>query len=497
MEYLQLYLVFFKLGIVNFGGGYALFPLLEREFVINRKWVTNQELTDYYAIGQCTPGAFAVNISTFLGIKRKGALGGIIATLGFVSPAFIIIFIIASLLTNFSSNPYVLDALAGIRVCVFFLVIYAITKLFKTSIKDIPAGILAAVIAILAISVKVIPLYVYVIFAAGFGLLVSFIKEKKKNKTLIKEDAKNNNIKKNKIKVKKNHRPFLKSLGCAVSGFIIGLILGFIGCISFLFIKNKKYKEGLLSSVILWLILVFSIILRITMNTTLSFEVFFQFFKVGALAFGGGLATIPFLNELSISTGWFSLSDLANMLAVSESTPGAMGVNMSTYVGYTVFNTHLNNLGLSFIGSMLSTLGLVCPSVIVIFFVSLFLEKFKDNKYVNWIFYGLRAASIGLIFAAVFSVLKVSLFNQYQDNMGNSVDTINYAFNTAFNNVNGFASFFISLWDFIKLLLNFKACFLGILFGLIIFGFKKHPILYIAFAAYLGISFHMNQVITI
>ena len=201
MELIQLFFIFFKLGIVNFGGGYALFPLLEREFVINRKWVTNQELTDYYAIGQCTPGAFAVNISTFLGIRRKGILGGIIATLGFVSPAFIIIFIIASVLTNFSSNPYVLDALAGIRVCVFFLVIYAITKLFKTSIKDLPAGLLAASIAILAISVKVIPLYVYVIFAAGFGLLVSYIKEKKKNKNLIKEEEKP--IKEKKVKVKK------------------------------------------------------------------------------------------------------------------------------------------------------------------------------------------------------------------------------------------------------------------------------------------------------
>ena len=164
MEYLEIFLIFFKLGIVNFGGGYALFPLLEREFVTKRKWTTNQELTDYYAVGQCTPGAFAVNVSTFIGIKRKGILGGIIATLGFVFPAFIIIFIIASLLTNFSSNKYVLDALAGIRVCVFILVLYAIKKLMKNSIKDKISLCLAIFIAIMAIFVKVIPLYVYVIF---------------------------------------------------------------------------------------------------------------------------------------------------------------------------------------------------------------------------------------------------------------------------------------------------------------------------------------------
>lgn len=492
MELLQLYLAFFKLGIVNFGGGYALFPLLEREFVTKRKWVTNQELADYYAVGQCTPGAFAVNIATFLGIRRKGIVGGIVATLGFISPAFVIIFIIASLLTNFSSNTYVLNALAGIRVCVFFLIVYAIKKLSKSAIKDVPAGILAGLIAISAISFKVIPLYAYVIIAAIFGLIASFIKEKKKKKEIKENKEESKEIKK--TKVKKDHKPFLKSFGMATLGFIIGIALGLIGTLSFIFVKNKKYREGVLSSLILWAIFVFGIILRIAMDTTIVFEVFFQFFKVGALAFGGGLATIPFLNELSLSTDWFTLTDLANMLAVSESTPGAMGVNMSTYVGYTVFNTHLNNLGLSFLGSMMSTLGLVAPSVIVIFFVSLFLEKFKDNKYVNWIFYGLRAASIGLIFAAIYSVLKVSLFNQYVDNSGNVIDAISYAAKEAFKNVSGFGDFFIALWSFIRLLLNFKACALGIVFALAIFGFKKHPILYIAFAAFLGITLNMYEI---
>ena len=494
MELLQLYLVFFKLGIVNFGGGYALFPLLEREFVTKRKWVTNQELADYYAVGQCTPGAFAVNISTFLGIRRKGIVGGIVATLGFVSPAFIIIFIIASLLTNFSSNTYVLNALAGIRVCVFFLIVYAIKKLSKSAIKDVPAGILAGLIAISAISFSIIPLYAYVIVAAIFGLIISFIREKK-NKKELKEEKPKEEIKK--AKAKKDHKPFLQALGMATLGFIIGITLGLIGTISFIFVKNKKYREGVLSSLILWLIFVFGIILRIALNTTIVFEVFFQFFKVGALAFGGGLATIPFLNELSLSTNWFSLTDLANMLAVSESTPGAMGVNMSTYVGYTVFDTYLGNLGLSFLGSMMSTLGLVAPSVIVIFFVSLFLEKFKDNKYVNWIFYGLRAASIGLIFAAIYSVLKVSLFHQYVDQNGKVIDALSYAFNQAFSNVSSFGDFFISIWNFLNLLFNWKACGLGVVFALAIFGFKKHPILYIAFAAFLGISLNMYEQIVV
>ena len=130
-ELLQLYFLFFKMGIVNFGGGYAMLPLLDRELVEKRNWATSEELADYYAVGQCTPGAIAVNVSTFIGMKRHGIWGGILATLGFISPAFLIIFVIASLLTNFSSNIYVLNALAGIRVCVFFLVLSAIVKLVK------------------------------------------------------------------------------------------------------------------------------------------------------------------------------------------------------------------------------------------------------------------------------------------------------------------------------------------------------------------------------
>lgn len=491
MELLQLYLIFFKLGIVNFGGGYALFPLLEREFVIKRRWTTNQELTDYYAVGQCTPGAFAVNISTFIGIKRKGILGGIIATLGFISPAFIIIFIIASLLTNFESNPYVLNALAGIRVCVFFLIVYAISKLFKTSIKDKASLILALTIAVCAISIKAIPLYVYVIVAAIFGLIASLIKEKRK----IKEKEETKELPKEKIK--KDHKPFLKSALYAFIGFLVGISFGLFGLISFLFIKNKKYREGVCSSIVLWLIFLFGILVKIFYKTPLVFTVFFQFFKVGALAFGGGLATIPFLNELSLTTNWFSLTDLANMLAVSESTPGAMGINMSTYVGYTVFNNHLNNLGLAFLGSMMSTLGLVTPSIIVIFFISLFLAKFKNNKYVEWIFYGLRAASIGLIFAAVYSVLKVSIFHQYVNDANDTVDSLKYSFNLAFGSINNIGDFFKGIVIFIKTLINFKALGLGICFGLGIFGFKKHPILYIALGAFVGICFNMYEAILV
>ena len=123
---LMLYAVFFKMGIVNFGGGYALLPLLQKELVEKYKWATDEEVIDYYAIGQCTPGAIAVNVSTFIGYKVKGVLGGIFATLGFISPAFFIIFIIATVLSNFSDILQVQSAFKAIRVCVFVLILSAI-----------------------------------------------------------------------------------------------------------------------------------------------------------------------------------------------------------------------------------------------------------------------------------------------------------------------------------------------------------------------------------
>lgn len=178
---LSLYWIFFKLGAVNFGGGYALLPLLQKEIVEKKGWATDEEMTDYYAIGQCTPGAIAVNVSTFIGYKIKGILGGIASTLGFVSPAFLIIFIIATILNNFADSEIVKSAFAAIRVCVFVLILSSIIKLSKKSIVDkITLGI-ALVVLLLAIFTE-IPLFVYVIVAGVTGLLVNLLKQNRKLK---------------------------------------------------------------------------------------------------------------------------------------------------------------------------------------------------------------------------------------------------------------------------------------------------------------------------
>ena len=125
-------------------------------------------------------------------------------------------------------------------------------------------------------------------------------------------------------------------------------------------------------------------------------KLFFKFFKVGLFAIGGGMATLPFLKDIGQSTGWYTYTDLMNMLAVSESTPGPIGINMATYVGFTVGGIP---------GAVIATLGEVTPSIIVILIVAMMLKKFRDNRYVNMAFYGLRPASTGLIGAACVTVV--------------------------------------------------------------------------------------------
>lgn len=131
----ELYITFFKIGSITFGGGLAMLPILERELVEKKSWVTNEEILDYYAIGQSTPGIIAVNVATFVGFKKQGAAGGIAATLGMISPSIIIITIIAEFISSFESIVWVQKALKGINVAVASLLTYSVINLCKKTIK--------------------------------------------------------------------------------------------------------------------------------------------------------------------------------------------------------------------------------------------------------------------------------------------------------------------------------------------------------------------------
>ena len=134
--YLDLFLTFAKVGVCTFGGGYAMLPILQREVVEKKGWATDGELTDYFAVGQCTPGIIAVNTATFIGFKYKGIPGGILATLGVVFPSLIIITAIAAFLSNFADIPVVRHALAGINAAVVALIASSVVKLGKSTLKN-------------------------------------------------------------------------------------------------------------------------------------------------------------------------------------------------------------------------------------------------------------------------------------------------------------------------------------------------------------------------
>lgn len=193
-------------------------------------------------------------------------------------------------------------------------------------------------------------------------------------------------------------------------------------------------------------------------------RLFWEFFKTGLFAIGGGMATVPFLQDIASKTGWYTAGQLADMIAVSESTPGPLGVNMATYVGYTV-GSGVMGVGGGILGAVTATIGLVCPSVICILIVAYFLDKFRTSKLVDNTLYGLRPASVALISAAGIEIMIYALFKMN------------------------------SIYDFGSLVLDGKGL---VLFVLVLIGTryvpklkKLHPIVFIAAAAVYGVVLHM------
>ncbi len=176
-EYLDLYLTFTKIGAFTFGGGYAMLPMVQKEVVEKRKWATDEEVMDYYAVGQCTPGVIFVNTATFIGYKRKGVLGGIIATLGVVTPSILIISMIASILQNFAEIEIVQHALHGIRIAVCVLIFNATLKLMKSGIKDW-FGIVLFALSFIATYFSWLPTIFIVIISAFAGISAKSIQKK-------------------------------------------------------------------------------------------------------------------------------------------------------------------------------------------------------------------------------------------------------------------------------------------------------------------------------
>ena len=170
-ELWELFLTFAKIGVMTFGGGMAMLPILEREVVQNKQWATEEELVDYFAIGQCTPGIIAVNTATFVGQKKKGAIGGIVATLGVVFPSLVIITILAGLITNFAHLAWVQNAFAGIQVCVCVLILNAVLKLLKKSVVDKRTAVIFVIVLLGNMLLSVSPVW-FVLLSALSGIVL-------------------------------------------------------------------------------------------------------------------------------------------------------------------------------------------------------------------------------------------------------------------------------------------------------------------------------------
>ena len=170
-ELLRMFLAFAKVGVCTFGGGYAMLPILQREIVEKRQWATQEELMDYYAIGQCTPGVIAVNTATFIGSKKRGVPGAISATLGVVAPSVVIITVIAAFIRNFQHIEAVQWAFEGIRAAVVALIASAVLKLGKKTLVDFGAVAIFLIVAALAIVTDLSPA-IFVVAAGAVGLLL-------------------------------------------------------------------------------------------------------------------------------------------------------------------------------------------------------------------------------------------------------------------------------------------------------------------------------------
>ncbi len=176
--YLDLFFTFARIGACTFGGGYAMLPILQREIVDKRGWATEDELMDYYAIGQCTPGVIAVNTSTFIGYKTHGLPGAVAATAGMISPSLVIIIIIAAFIQQFAHLEIVQNAFAGIRIAVCALVLQSVWKMAKKGVVDVTTAVIL-VITFIAVAFLGISPVTMVVVAAAAGILVNLIRRRR------------------------------------------------------------------------------------------------------------------------------------------------------------------------------------------------------------------------------------------------------------------------------------------------------------------------------
>ena len=412
-DYLNLFLIFFKIGLFTFGGGYAMISVISHEVVEKKKYIDQEEFSDLVAIAESTPGPIAINSATYIGYRKAGVMGSIFASIGVTLPSLIIIYLISLFFSKILEYELVQKAFAGIQCCVALLIISAGVKLLKNVKKNIPSLILLSISFIALVVFNFVDFSIstiyFVIFGAIMGIAIYYRPKKKVDNGPIgghleqnaenlseentqvcdnapmavdeKENAETKVIssvesqENGEVKLKKGVRN--RVLKALIPSIVVGLViftLLFFGGIYKIFneeaIKNLSQSSG------------YAYFLKVS-------ELFTAFLKIGLFSFGGGYGMLPLMIEETVERNWITEAEFTNFLAVAESTPGPIAINMATYVGSTQGGLF---------GSIMATIGVITPSVIIILIIVSLLSNFLKYDGVRCALSGMKPVICGMIF---------------------------------------------------------------------------------------------------
>lgn len=386
-----------------------MISLISHEVVEKKKYIDGEEFSDLVAIAESTPGPIAINSATYIGYKKAGVLGSVAASIGVVLPSLIIIYLISLFLGKILEYPLVQKAFKGIQCGVSVLIFSAGLKLMKNVKKDVLSYVLLSLSLAFLLVINFtdwnISTIYFIIVGAIVGLIAYYRPKKNLDNGLIGEDlpekssenAKlnqaesnnddvtvlNNNDAENDEAKKKGKLKYIVSF--SVVGVIILCLLFFGGLYKFVFedaVKNLSTSA-------------------FYVNFLTESELYATFFKIGLFSFGGGYGMLPLMLEETVGRNWLTSAEFANFLAVAESTPGPVSINMATYIGST-------QGGL--LGSVMATLGVITPSIIVILIIVALLKDFLQYQGVRAALTGMKPVICGMIIATAVDLALTNVF---------------------------------------------------------------------------------------
>ena len=349
---MQMFLTFLKVGAFTLGGGYAMVPIMEREVVDKHAWLNREDFLNILAVSQAMPGLFAMNMASHIGHKRFGVWGGIVGTMGVALPSIVAILIIAMFFQTFKDNIYVEKIFRGIRPAVVALIaspVFTMAKTARITLRNVWIPVLSCLLIWL---LGVSP--VWVILVAGIG------------------------------------------------GYLYG---------RFSAPKQPPFRHND-KLVSFFPLLLTALPLSWTEGAGLFFQLFFTFSKIGIFNFGGGYAMLSLIqNEVVENHHWLTNGEFTDIVAISQGTPGPIGINCATYVGYTaVVNAGMPSWAGVF-GAVLASLSVIWLPFVLMLLVSRFLLKRHDSQPVRDVFATLRPAIVGLIAAACLLLMTSDNFS--------------------------------------------------------------------------------------